>query len=77
MNPIERELKVLRGFATCAGDDVRIDEAEKELARLRAAIVHLALGLDLVRRRPAGESAFIAYHCLNDAETKFGVSVSP
>lgn len=77
MNPIERELKVLRGFATCAGDDVRIDEAEQELRRLRAAVFHLASGLDRVRRRPAIESAFIAAVCLQDAETQFGVSVIP
>jgi len=77
VNPIERELKVLRGFATCAGDDARIDEAEKELARLRGAIAHLALGLTRVCRRPAIESAFIAAVCLQDASEKFGVSISP
>lgn len=48
MNPIERELKVLRGFATCAGDDARIDEAEIELARLLAGEKDKDEALDLL-----------------------------
>ena len=35
MNPLERELETMRGFATCRGDDDRLDEADAELARLR------------------------------------------
>ena len=35
MNPLERELETTRGFATCRGDDDRLDEADAELARLR------------------------------------------
>jgi len=48
MNPIERELKVLRGFAACAGDDARIDEAEIELARLLAGEKDKDEALDLL-----------------------------
>lgn len=41
MNPIERELKTMRGFAACRHDEDCIDEAEKELARLLARIAEL------------------------------------
>lgn len=36
VNPIERELKTMRGFAACLHDEDCLDEADKELARLLA-----------------------------------------
>jgi hypothetical protein len=36
MNPVERELKTMRGFAACLHDEDCLDEADKELARLLA-----------------------------------------
>ena len=32
---LEREISVMRSFASCASDETRIDEAEQELADLR------------------------------------------
>lgn len=36
MSAIDRELKVLRGFCSCAGDMAAVDEAEAEVAAFRA-----------------------------------------
>lgn len=36
MDAIDRELAVMRGLASCRGDEERIDEAEAEITRLRA-----------------------------------------
>jgi len=36
VKPLERELATMRGFAACRGDDDCLDEAEAELAGLRA-----------------------------------------
>ena len=33
---VERELAVARGLASCRGDDARLDEADAEIAKLRA-----------------------------------------
>lgn len=33
---VERELAVARGMAACCGDDARLDEADAEIAELRA-----------------------------------------
>lgn len=54
MSAIDIELATLRGFASCRGDDARIDEAEAELAALRGEMERLraenkALRDDLAR----------------------------
>lgn len=36
MSALDRELRVLRGFCSSAGDMAAVDEAEAELAALRA-----------------------------------------
>lgn len=55
MNPIERELKTMRGFAACLHDEDCLDEADKELARL--------LAVDAAARR-----AVAAFEALGNAQ---------
>ena len=47
MNPLERELATMRGFAACRGDDDCLDEADAELVQLRKIeeAAELACGL--------------------------------
>jgi len=45
MGSIERELATMRGLASCAGDDAKIDEAEAELSGMRAEIERLRKAL--------------------------------
>lgn len=45
MSALDRELKVLRGFCSCRGDDAAVDEAEAELKALRAKCADLRFTL--------------------------------
>lgn len=36
MSALDREIQVMRGFASCRGDEDRINEADEELSSLRA-----------------------------------------
>lgn len=38
MSALDRELRTMRGLSSCHGDDACIDEAEAELAELRARL---------------------------------------
>lgn len=60
MSALDRELATLRGFASCRGDDVCIDEAEAELAALRnkgAEADHLA---DVALKMQGREKTMVA-----------------
>ena len=51
---LERELATIRGFASCRGDEERIDEACAELAQLRViqdAVADLVIFVQRLARR--------------------------
>ena len=68
MNPLERELATMRGFAASRGDDDCLDEADAELAQLRKIeeAAELACGLLWTVEYQSGKVR-AAYHALRDA----------
>lgn len=68
MNPLERELATMRGFAACRGDDDCLDEADAELVQLRKIeeAAELACGL-LWMVEDRREKVRAAFHALRDA----------
>lgn len=65
MSAIDRELKVLRGFCSCAGDMAAVDEAEAEVAAFRARTDAQAQEIADLRARLADVEGALEWLCRN------------